>query len=61
METLYHQTNKWVLETQQLFSQLEKKQPNLDIQAIENEIETKIQNINRYTKLSFIIYSYIVY
>ncbi|XP_011501115.1 PREDICTED: Golgi SNAP receptor complex member 2 [Ceratosolen solmsi marchali] len=46
METLYHQTNKLVLETQQLFSQLEGKQPNLNIQAVESEIETKIQNIN---------------
>lgn len=47
METLYHQTNKLVQETQHLFSQLERKPPNLDIGAVEQEIEQKIQNINR--------------
>ncbi|KAJ8669344.1 hypothetical protein QAD02_000603 [Eretmocerus hayati] len=46
METLYHQTNKLVQETQHLFSQLEKKPPNLDVQEVENEIETKIESIN---------------
>lgn len=48
METLYHQTNKLVQETQHLFGQLERKQANLDAQAVENEIEAKIQSINRY-------------
>ncbi len=47
METLYHQTNKLVQETQHLFSQLERKPPNLDVAAVEQEIERKIQNINR--------------
>ncbi|XP_058792115.1 Golgi SNAP receptor complex member 2 [Phymastichus coffea] len=46
METLYHQTNKIVQETQYLFSQLEKQQPNLDVEAVEHEIQTKIQQIN---------------
>ncbi|XP_015603955.1 Golgi SNAP receptor complex member 2 [Cephus cinctus] len=46
METLYHQTNKLVQETQHLFSQLEKKSPNLDLQAVENDIQTKIGFIN---------------
>ena len=47
MEALYHQTNKVVQETQHLFSQLERKPPNLDVQAVENDIETKINLINR--------------
>ena len=51
MEALYHQTNKLVQETQHLFSQLERKQPNLDIETVEYEIQTKIQNINRYIYL----------
>ncbi|XP_012286510.1 Golgi SNAP receptor complex member 2 [Orussus abietinus] len=46
METLYHQTNKLVQETQHLFSQLERKPPNLDSVAIENDIESKINKIN---------------
>lgn len=48
METLYHQTNKLVQETQHLFTQLERKLPNLDLSAIENDIESKISMINRY-------------
>lgn len=47
METLYHQTNKLVQETQLLFSQLEKRSPNLDLKEIENAIEFKISLINR--------------
>ncbi|KAK1119144.1 hypothetical protein K0M31_013641 [Melipona bicolor] len=46
METLYHQTNKLVQETQHLFSLLEKKTPNLDVKEIENSIESKINLIN---------------
>nr|XP_050847122.1 Golgi SNAP receptor complex member 2 isoform X1 [Vespula vulgaris] len=46
METLYHQTNKLVQETQLLFSQLEKRSPNLDLKEIENAIEFKISLIN---------------
>lgn len=46
METLYHQTNKLVQETQHLFSQLEKTSPNLNIQEIEDNIESKINLIN---------------
>ncbi|CAK9802383.1 Golgi SNAP receptor complex member 2 [Anthophora quadrimaculata] len=46
METLYHQTNILVQETQHLFSQLEKRTPNLDVKDIENNIESKINLIN---------------
>ncbi|XP_017892016.1 Golgi SNAP receptor complex member 2 [Ceratina calcarata] len=46
MESLYHQTNKLVQETQHLFSFLEKKTPNLDVQEIEESIESKISLIN---------------
>ncbi|OXU28602.1 hypothetical protein TSAR_005362 [Trichomalopsis sarcophagae] len=46
METLYHQTNKLVQELQHLFSQLDKKNPNLDVAAVEHEIQTKLRNIN---------------
>ncbi|XP_076174535.1 Golgi SNAP receptor complex member 2 [Ptiloglossa arizonensis] len=46
METLYHQTNKLLQETQHLFSQLEKKSSNLDIKEVENTIESKINLIN---------------
>ncbi|KZC06121.1 PREDICTED: Golgi SNAP receptor complex member 2 [Dufourea novaeangliae] len=46
MEALYHQTNKLVQETQHLFSQLEKKSPNLDVNEVENNIESKINLIN---------------
>ncbi|OAD60576.1 Golgi SNAP receptor complex member 2 [Eufriesea mexicana] len=46
MELLYHQTNKLVQETQHLFSQLEKRTPNLDVKEIENNIESKINLIN---------------
>ncbi|XP_015516507.1 Golgi SNAP receptor complex member 2 [Neodiprion pinetum] len=46
METLYHQTNKLVQETQHSFSQLEKKHSDLDLQAIEHDIQSKINLIN---------------
>ncbi|XP_043271679.1 Golgi SNAP receptor complex member 2 isoform X1 [Venturia canescens] len=45
METLYHQTNKLVQETQHLFTQLERKTPNLDVNVVENDITTKISAI----------------
>ncbi|XP_014613271.1 PREDICTED: Golgi SNAP receptor complex member 2 [Polistes canadensis] len=47
METLYHQTNKLVQETQHLFTQLEKKSFNKqDLKEIEKAIESKISLIN---------------
>lgn len=46
METLYHQTNKLVQETQHLFTQLEKKSTNVAVEEIENAIESKITLIN---------------
>ncbi|XP_015120260.1 Golgi SNAP receptor complex member 2 [Diachasma alloeum] len=46
METLYHQTNKLVQETQHLFTQLDKRLPNLDHGAVESEILSKIGVIN---------------
>lgn len=46
MESLYHQTNKLVQETQHLFSLLEKRTPNLGVQEIEEDIESKISLIN---------------
>lgn len=58
METLYHQTNKLVQETQYLFSQLEKKPPNLEVVEIEQEIESKIQTINRYLLLMLTFMKY---
>lgn len=47
METLYHQTNKLVQETQHLFSQLEKKSSDADLQEVKADIESKINLINR--------------
>lgn len=47
METLYHQTNKVVQETQHLFMQLERNLLNANSQDVENDIETKINLINR--------------
>ncbi|XP_012215913.1 Golgi SNAP receptor complex member 2 [Linepithema humile] len=46
METLYHQTNKLVQETQHLFTQLERKSANADLQEIKEAIESKINFIN---------------
>ncbi|EFN79999.1 Golgi SNAP receptor complex member 2 [Harpegnathos saltator] len=46
METLYHQTNKLVQETQHLFSQLEKKSSDADLQEIKAAIEDKINLVN---------------
>ncbi|XP_029157424.1 Golgi SNAP receptor complex member 2 [Nylanderia fulva] len=46
METLYHQTNKLIQETQHLFSQLERKSSNVDLQEIKEIIESKLNLIN---------------
>lgn len=46
METLYHQTNKLVQETQHLFSQLERKSSNADLEEVKTAIESKINLIN---------------
>ncbi|KAK0164799.1 hypothetical protein PV328_003374 [Microctonus aethiopoides] len=46
METLYHQTNKLVQETQHLFSQLDRRPPNLELNTIESNILAKINLIN---------------
>jgi len=51
METLYHQTNKLIQETQHIFSQLEKKSANADLQEVKQTIEDKISLINRYLEL----------
>lgn len=47
MEPLYHQTNKLVQETQHLCTQLDKRLPNLDVNAVEDDILSKINQINR--------------
>ncbi|EFN65510.1 Golgi SNAP receptor complex member 2 [Camponotus floridanus] len=46
METLYHQTNKLIQETQHLFSQLERKSSNIDLQEVKETIESKLNLIN---------------
>lgn len=46
METLYHQTNKLIQETQHLFSQLERKPSNTDLQEVKEIIESKLNLIN---------------
>lgn len=46
METLYHQTNKLIQETQHIFSQLERKS-DADLQEMEQAIQEKIGLINR--------------
>ncbi|EZA60996.1 hypothetical protein DMN91_005044 [Ooceraea biroi] len=46
METLYHQTNKLVQETQHLFSQLETRTSSADQQEVQEAIESKINLIN---------------
>ncbi|XP_014468546.1 PREDICTED: probable Golgi SNAP receptor complex member 2 isoform X1 [Dinoponera quadriceps] len=46
MESLYHQTNKLVQETQHLFSNLERKSSDTDLQEIKAAIESKINLIN---------------
>lgn len=47
METLYHQTNKLIQETQHLFTQLERKSSNVDLQEVKETIESKLNLINR--------------
>lgn len=47
METLYHQTNKLIQETQHIFSQLERKSSYADLQEVEQTIQDKISLINR--------------
>lgn len=47
MESLYHQTNKLVQETQHLFSQLEKETSDTNLQEVKTAIENKINLINR--------------
>ncbi|XP_012521875.1 Golgi SNAP receptor complex member 2 [Monomorium pharaonis] len=46
MEALYHQTNKLIQETQHIFSQLERKSSNEDLQEVQKAIENKINLIN---------------
>ncbi|XP_070171079.1 Golgi SNAP receptor complex member 2 [Polyergus mexicanus] len=46
METLYHQTNKLIQETQHLFSQLERKSSNADLQEVKESIRSKLNLIN---------------
>ncbi|KAL6439401.1 hypothetical protein ACFW04_003917 [Cataglyphis niger] len=46
METLYHQTNKLIQETQHLFSQLERKSSNADLEEVKESIESKLNLIN---------------
>lgn len=45
MDTLYHQTNKLVQQTQECFQKLERRTGNP--QEIELEIQEKINQINR--------------
>ncbi|KYM80141.1 PREDICTED: Golgi SNAP receptor complex member 2 [Atta cephalotes] len=46
MEALYHQTNKLIQETQHIFSQLERKTSDMDLQEVRQTIEDKITLIN---------------
>ncbi|XP_077274846.1 Golgi SNAP receptor complex member 2 [Temnothorax americanus] len=46
METLYHQTNKLIQETQHIFSQLNRKSSDADLQEAKQAIEDKISLIN---------------
>lgn len=46
METLYHQTNKLVQETQHLFSQLETRTSSSEVEGVQEAIESKINLIN---------------
>ncbi|KAG5321974.1 GOSR2 protein, partial [Pseudoatta argentina] len=46
MEALYHQTNKLIQETQHIFSQLERKTSDTDLQEVKQTIEDKITLIN---------------
>lgn len=44
METLYHETNRLIQETQTLFQQL--NHTNMDTSNVENHISTKIAMVN---------------
>lgn len=44
MDPLYHATNKIIQEIQQCFQQI--NNPGVDAIAVENEIMTKINNVN---------------
>lgn len=46
METLYHETNRLIQETQNLFQQL--NHTNMDTSNVENNISTKIAMVNAY-------------
>jgi hypothetical protein len=50
MESLYHQTNRLVQETQQCFEKLEKA-GDASSDAIEREIQTRIDSITRWVPL----------
>lgn len=53
MESLYHQTNRLVQETQQCFEKLEKvSDTNSDV--IEREIQARIDSITRCVQLWFV-------
>lgn len=45
MEALYHSTNRLIQETQECFQKLEKNPQDQD--GIENEIQEKINSVNR--------------
>lgn len=45
MEALYHSTNRLIQETQECFQKLEKLPGDQD--SIENEIQSKINEVNR--------------
>ncbi|XP_011634211.1 Golgi SNAP receptor complex member 2 [Pogonomyrmex barbatus] len=46
MESLYHQTNKLIQETQHIFSQLERNLADTNVQEVKQTIEDKINLIN---------------
>lgn len=50
MENLYHQTNRLIHETQQSF-QLLNSNHQVDSTQVENDIETKIANVNAYVNI----------
>lgn len=51
METLYHQTNALIQQTQQQFRELEVNRPNKI--EIEQDIQEKIKSINTYYYRAF--------
>lgn len=44
MDALYHQTNRIIQEIQRSFQKL--NEPNIDVLAVENDIQTKIITVN---------------